>query len=370
MATQRYVGLISGTSMDAVDAALLAVTGDEFRLEATASHPIPDHLLQGLRGIVYEPGAAALPAVARLDTALGREFARAAQALLAAAGRERGEIRAIGSHGQTVLHGIHDDPPYTVQIGDPNVIAAMTGITTVADFRRRDVAEGGQGAPMVPAFHQAVFGREDEDRAVLNIGGIANLTLLPAGGEVRGFDTGPGNTLMDAWMRRHRGGAYDAGGAWAASGEPNERLLATLLGHPYFGKAPPKSTGVETFNLAWLDRVLAGLPETPSPEDVQATLCLLTAATVAQALAHAGAAGGRLLVCGGGARNATLMALLAERLPGGRVGPTDEAGIAAEWVEAAAFAWLAHRRLEGLPGSLPAVTGAARAAVLGGVYLP
>jgi anhydro-N-acetylmuramic acid kinase len=256
--------------------------------------------------------------------------------------------------------------PFTLQIADPNIIAARTGITVVADFRRRDMALGGQGAPLVPAFHRFAFGHPSEDRLLANIGGIANLTLLPAVGDVRGFDTGPGNVLLDAWSREHLHAAYDAGGAYASSGRLDEALLARLLTDAYFSAAPPKSTGPEHFNRIWLANALGGVKR--KPEDVAATLCELTARSIAaDVLRHAPTAR-QLFVCGGGAHNDCLLARLAANLPQAKVASTAAIGLHPDWVEAAGFAWLARETLMGRPGNLPAVTGAAKAVVLGGIY--
>jgi anhydro-N-acetylmuramic acid kinase len=360
---ERFIGLMSGTSADAVDAVLAAIGPCGFRLEAAHHTPLPADLQESVRALARTGG---LDELGDLDVALGELFADAALALLAQAGVEPASVTAIGSHGQTARHRPRAPRPFTLQIGDPNVIAARTGITTVADFRRRDVALGGQGAPLVPAFHQAVFASPDEARAVLNLGGIANLTLLRPGQPVTGFDTGPANVLMDAWARRHLGRPWDEDGRWAASGTPDEGLLAAFLGHPFLSMAPPKSTGPEEFGLAWLDEVLAARGGAVGPQDVQATLVAFTTETVARSLGDL--AVGRLLVCGGGARNSNLLERLAERLGGTRVSTTGEAGIDPGLVEACAFAWLAHRTLAGLPGNLPSVTGARKAAPLGAVY--
>jgi len=275
-------------------------------------------------------------------------------------------VRALGSHGQTIRHRPHADPPFTWQLGDGNVIAERSGIDTVADFRRRDVAAGGHGAPLMPAFHAALLGSLQEDRAVLNLGGIGNFTLLPRVGDVRGFDTGPANALMDAWCERHTGRAYDAGGAFAASGHADAALLARLLADPWFALAPPKSTGREQFHLDWLQARMG--EATISPADVQATLLELTARTVADALQLTQPATRRVLVCGGGVHNAVLMARLAAHLPQAVVESTATHGLDPDYVEAMGFAWLARETLAGRSGNLPAVTGAVGRRVLGVVY--
>ena len=361
---------MSGTSMDAVDAVLAEASGEDFVVRATRSVALPEPVALALRRLAV-PGSNfaaepdALDELGRLDREVAELFAGAAIGLLAAAGVNARDVRAIGSHGQTLRHRPRAARPFTLQVGDPNVIATATGIAVVADFRRRDVALGGQGAPLVPAFHAAVLADPGEYRAVLNIGGIANLTLLPPGGAVTGFDTGPGNTLMDAWARRHLGRPYDAGGAWAASGHVDLPLLQRLLAHPYLAMPPPKSTGPEDFSPAWLEQALGGAGAL-EPVDVQATLCEFTARTVAAGLGDRPPA--RLVACGGGAHNRALLARLAALLPETRVERSSAHGIDPDYVEAAAFAWLAARTLAGLPGNLPGVTGASRAAVLGAVW--
>jgi anhydro-N-acetylmuramic acid kinase len=273
---------------------------------------------------------------------------------------------AIGCHGQTVWHEPQSDAPNTLQIGDNNQIAAATGVTVIGDFRRRDMALGGQGAPLVPAFHQALLMDSVERRMVLNIGGIANLSLLIPGQPVRGFDTGPGNMLIDAWIWRNKGLPYDKDAAWARSGQVVPALLELMLGDPWFALPPPKSTGREYFNLSWIEQQLQRFPAL-APQDVQATLTELTALTIAQQV-QLNDGCDRLLVCGGGSQNPLLMARLATHLSGTEVGTTDEAGISGDDMEALAFAWLAFRTLNGLPGNLPAVTGAREMSVLGAIF--
>ena len=354
--------------MDGIDAALLEIDDDACRMIATHSAAIPRNALASLRSLVEHPDQTDLPELGALDVALGKAFANAALGLMEKAGVSAGSVRAIGSHGQTIFHRPKGDHPFTMQIADPNVIAATTGVTTVADFRRRDLALGGQGAPLVPAFHAAVFASSEEPRAVLNLGGIANLTLLIPGMSVTGFDTGPGNALMDAWIRRNLGRKHDDNGEWAASAEPNRELLAVLMEHEYFARTPPKSTGVEEFNIAWLQGELDRLKSILSPVVIQSTLCALTARTVADALRRACPAPGGLYLCGGGAHNSTLVDRLRDALPDWRLSATDSLGIGVDWVEAAAFAWLASRTLAGRPGNLPSVTGASAETVLGAIY--
>ena len=358
-----YLGLMSGTSMDGIDAALLEIDDEGMRLLSAVCRDWPPALQRRLRRLAEDYQHIGLVELGELDTSAGREFALAAEQLLRANALPASAVRAIGSHGQTVLHQPRGEAPFTLQIGDPNIIAEHLGIDVVADFRRRDLAAGGQGAPLMPAFHAAAFGIPGEHRAVVNIGGIANVTRLAADGAVTGFDTGPGNCLLDAWARRHLRHAYDANGAWAATGSVQPALLERLLAEPYFARPAPKSTGRETFSDDWLERSLAGLPVAPA--DVQATLAELTARSIADGLQ---ADAKRVLVCGGGALNADLMARLARALPRSAVQTTAAAGIAPEHVEAAGFAWLAHRYVCGLAGNLPAVTGARHALPLGALY--
>jgi anhydro-N-acetylmuramic acid kinase len=377
-----YLGLMSGTSMDGVDAALLEIEpGGTMRVRAALECAWPAALQQQLRRAAEDPAHTDLEQFGHLDSAAGMQFAHAAAQLLRTAAVPAAAVRAIGSHGQTLLHRPLGQAPFTLQIGDPNIIAEHLGIDVVADFRRRDLAAGGEGAPLMPAFHAAAFGAAGRTRALVNIGGIANVTLLRAGGGVIGFDTGPGNCLLDAWSRRHLQRAYDADGAWAASGTVHQGLLAQLLADPYFSRPAPKSTGRDAFSDAWLEHALtrlaaqtgaAGAPA-PAAADVQATLAELTARSIADGLARAaadepGQRAHEVLVCGGGARNADLMARLARALPGSRVGTTADCGIDPAHVEAAGFAWLAHRYLSGLSGNLPAVTGARHEVPLGALY--
>lgn len=368
--SELYLGLMSGTSADGIDAALVRFEGEGRALGCRLVHGRTFAWDEATRARLVALGQGAdnvsLDALGALDATVAQAFAEAALALLQDAGVPRGRVRAIGSHGQTIRHRPHADPPFTWQLGDGNVVAERSGIDTVADFRRRDVAAGGQGAPLMPAFHAALLGSAQEDRAVLNLGGIANFTLLPVGGEVRGFDTGPANALMDAWCERHTGRAYDADGAFAASGQVNAALLARLLAEPWFALPPPKSTGREHFHLDWLQARMDGTVVPAA--DVQATLLDLTARTVADALQMTQPDTRRVLVCGGGVRNAVLMARLAAYLPQAIVESTALHGLEPDYVEAMGFAWLARETLAGRPGNLPAVTGASGRRVLGTVY--
>jgi anhydro-N-acetylmuramic acid kinase len=363
------MGLMSGTSMDGIDAAVLEIQAGGMRVRAAGARAWPEELQSRLRHAAEQSERTGLPELAELDTAVGVQLALAAAELLRTCALPAGAIRAIGSHGQTILHRPAAATPFTLQIGDPNIIAERLGIDVVADFRRRDVAAGGEGAPLMPAFHAAAFGVAGQARAVLNIGGIANVTLLGADGGVIGFDTGPGNCLLDAWTRRHIGRAFDVDGRWAASGRVQPQLLARLMADPYFSRPAPKSTGRDTFSDAWLERALAAGPAHGTPADVQATLAELTARSIAQALAKAvGGVPAHTFVCGGGAFNIDLMQRLSAALPDTRWQSTAACGIAPEHVEAAGFAWLAHRCIEGLAGNLPRVTGAGHPVPLGGIF--
>ncbi|MBW8310435.1 MAG: anhydro-N-acetylmuramic acid kinase [Rhizobium sp.] len=358
-----FLGLISGTSVDGIDAALVRFSPSPQVLFGR-TYPLPTALADEVLRLSQAEARITLDEAGRLDTRLGQAFAAAALQALADSGTPSRDVTAIGSHGQTLRHDPRGDAPFTLQLGDANAIAERTGITTVADFRRRDVAAGGHGAPLMPAFHAAVLRADDEERAVLNLGGIANLTLMPRGGVVRGFDTGPANGLMDAWCLEHRGQPYDRDAAFAREGRVDETLLAALLADPWFALPPPKSTGRDQFQLQWLRARLGR----QSPADVQATLCELSAATVADALRREQPGCARLLACGGGAHNPLLMQRLAARLPGVAVASTASVGLDPDFVEAAGFAWLARETLAGRPGNLPAVTGAAGPRVLGAVY--
>jgi anhydro-N-acetylmuramic acid kinase len=363
----HLIGLMSGTSSDGVDAALVEFTPAP-RLHSSQFLPYDPELrtriLEFAAGHYHGDG---IDELGRLDTELGELFATAALTLINTAGIKASDVRAIGSHGQTVRHRPDAPHPFTLQIADPNIIAARSGIMTVADFRRRDVALGGQGAPLVPAFHHALFADAKETRAVVNIGGIANITVLSAGeGTVTGFDTGPGNVLMDLWSREHLQKSHDANGEFAASGRVDARLLQELLAEGYFSRALPKSTGREHFNQAWLMHKLANrkLP----PADVMATLCELTARTISDAVVQHAQAAKRVLLCGGGVHNKHLNSRLARLLPGHELVSTEAFGVPPDWVEAVAFAWLARETLAGHAGNLPAVTGAKQPAVLGAIY--
>ena len=363
-----YIGLMSGTSLDGIDAVMLEQTAEGWRASQVVHQDYKPSLLLRLRRAIEQPQLLMVDELATLDTLVGEAFAEAALALLAHSGRNAGQVRAIGSHGQTLRHLPRAAVPFTLQVGDPNVIAERTKIDVVADFRRRDVAAGGEGAPLVPAFHAALFASSGDTRAVVNIGGIANITVLPAAGAVVGFDTGPGNCLLDAWVNMHFRYSYDADGALAAGGHIYEPLLTQFLAEPYLHRAAPKSTGRELFNLTWLNEQLAAVTGKPSVADVQATLCEFTARSIAHAVRQYAATASSLVVCGGGAYNCHLMQRLQAALPGLPVHTTDVLGLAPLQVEAAAFAWLAHQRLIFAAGNLPSVTGASGPRPLGAIY--
>lgn len=361
---EHYVGLMSGTSLDGVDA-VLAEIGPEasIRILGTAYLPYPENLRARLLAL-HTPQPDEIHHAALAANELAHLYADAVDKLLNGTGP--GTIRAIGCHGQTLRHRPSDG--YTLQIGNAAVLAERTGISVVSDFRSRDIAAGGQGAPLVPAFHARVLKHASIHRVIANIGGIANITDLPVGHMVRGWDTGPGNMLMDAWINRQRGTPYDRDGAWAASGRIDNDLLDALASHPYLQLPPPKSAGREQFNLDWLDHVLARLGRKVAPADVQATLLEFTALSLCDAVRRECPGAREIYICGGGAHNGALMQRIAARLPGVAVGTTDALGIDPDWMEALAFAWLARQTLHHAAGNLPAVTGARGERVLGAIH--
>jgi len=359
-----YLGTISGTSVDGLDLALLEIDAS-IRFVAAQTHPLPEALRDQLLAL-GQPENDNLDDLGAADVALGRFIASSALEFLASQAISPDAVRAIGSHGQTVRHRPDQEHPFTWQIGDPNVIAELTGITTVADFRRRDMAAGGQGAPLVPRFHDALFRRVEESLAILNIGGISNLSLLPADSSqaIIGFDCGPGNALLDSWCQLHQRKPFDQDGAWAGTGKIIEALLERLMSDPYLQRPPPKSTGREYYNLRWLE---AYLPDAANPADVQRTLLEFTALSIHQALLNWGDFCQRLVVCGGGRLNQRLLERLAE-LADIPVASSEDHGYDGDAIEAAAFAWLAQRRLDMSTGSAGSVTGADGDRVLGGIY--
>ncbi len=374
-----FIGLISGTSADGIDAALVRFADSSARspCELLLGRTYPWNAALRARLVALGQGgdARSLDELGTLDVQVAHAFADAALQLLRDAGIDAGAVTALGSHGQTVRHrpqgatldgtAMQQRVPFTWQLGDGNLIAERSGIATVADFRRRDVAAGGQGAPLLPALHAALLQSHDEDRAVLNLGGIANLTLLPRNGDVRGFDTGPANALLDAWCERHLGHGFDADGAFAASGVVDDALLARLREDPWFALPPPKSSGREQFHLDWLAPRLRG---DERAQDVQATLLELTAVSIAEALRASQPDTRRLIVCGGGVHNPLLLQRIAAQLPGIALESTGQHGLDPDFVEAMGFAWLARETLAGRPGNIPSVTGARGPRVLGVVY--
>ena len=363
-----YIGLISGTSMDGIDAALVQFEETSVDVIKTHEHSYPVQLREQLLLATRDPGACTVDDVGQLDRWVGECFRDAANGLLEGSGVDATRIAAIGSHGQTIRHRPDAAHPFTLQIGDPSIIAKGTGIRTVADFRRADMALGGQGAPLTPAFHEWLLNKPGLDQVVLNIGGIANITVLRGdAADTTGFDTGPGNTLLDAWISKHLQKPFDGDGQWAGQGKVDANLLAGLLSDPYFAASPPKSTGFEYFNIPWLEAADLSACE---PVDVQATLSALTADSVAAAIHQYGGEPSSVLVCGGGAHNSDLLQRLRTALPGINIKTTESAGLDPDWVEAVAFAWLAMRNLQNLPGNLPSVTGASHAAILGATCQP
>jgi anhydro-N-acetylmuramic acid kinase len=369
---ELYIGLMSGTSLDGVDAVLLRAQADgRVRTLAHDYQPFGPELRAELLAL-NSAGDNELQRAALASNAIARAYAQACRSLLMAQRLAPQEIRALGAHGQTVRHrpGEFDGTGYTLQLLNAALLAELTGIAVVHDLRSRDLAVGGQGAPLVPAFHRAVLAQEGADVVVLNVGGISNVSLLWADGRSGGFDCGPGNCLMDGWIHRHQGAAYDASGQWAAQGQVQTKLLDALLAEPYFRQAPPRSTGRDLFHLDWLDGRVAAYAPRASAVNVQATLLELSALCVLDSLvAFAPGAWRELLVCGGGAFNDTLLKRLQELLPTVTIATTASKGLPPMQVEGAAFAWLAMRHVRGLPGNLPAATGASGPRVLGS-YTP
>lgn len=370
--TTIYIGVMTGTSMDGVD--IVAASFDPLQVHATLTVPFEPELRDELMALTL-PDLNEIDRMGKADIALAKMIGDGINQLIAENNLEHSQIRAIGSHGQTIRH--RPEHAFTLQIGDPHIITEITQIPVISDFRRRDLAAGGQGAPLVPAFHQALFQHPDIHRVILNLGGIANVSMLPAGQPdlVYGFDTGPANILMDAWCHRYTGQPYDENGDWAAYGQPIRSLLERLGAHEYFSKEPPKSTGREDFNLEWLDEQLSDwrndldyeeLEDTP--ENIQATLMKLTTRAIKKAIYRCDLMDtGEVYVCGGGAYNSHLLEQLRWRLRKHHwtVQTTEVLGLSPTWVEATAFAWLAMRFIEGQAGNLPAVTGAKGGRILG-----
>lgn len=371
-----YIGTLSGTSMDGIDVVICSLDAQMAsrpRIIHAHTHDLSFALRKRLAAIIGDAGKTRLDDCMRMDQDLGMAFAEAIEHALQQAGLESDDITAIGSHGQTIAHTLDGRHRYTVQIGDPNLIAERCGIVTVSDFRRRDMAAGGEGAPLAPALHQALFRSDSEDRVIVNIGGIANITCLPASSSaahadqsISGYDCGPGNCLMDAWIDDQQGLSMDRHGEWASGGDLQQALLSRMLADPYLLRTPPKSIGREYYDLTWLQQQFAG--RVYRPIDVQATLCQLTAESISQAIMTSQPGTARVMVCGGGAHNLDLMKRLKHLLPSAVIESTSRTGIDPDWVEGMLFAWLAARRLENLPGNCPSVTGATGRRVLGSIY--
>ncbi len=373
---ELYIGLMSGTSLDGVDGVLVDFSGARAQILGHKDAPFESGLRRELLAL-NTSGLDELHRSALASNRLAQLYAHVVDALIASSDVAKMEVKAIGAHGQTVRHRpqCFDNWGYTVQLNNPSLLAELTGLTVVADFRGRDVAAGGQGAPLVPAFHQAFFGGAGGPLAVLNIGGVANLTTVPyalapnsgAHQDVIGFDCGPGNVLMDHWCQAHTGQPFDAGGLWAASGRVIPELLAQLLAEPFFDLPPPKSTGRDLFNPAWLERIVASF-QAARPEDIQATLAELTAETCQKAIRSFAPGCTSLIVCGGGAMNNHLMSRIESGLPEVGVESSSAHGLHPQLVEATAFAWLARKTMRGETGNLPTVTGARAKRVLGAIY--
>ncbi len=363
-----FIGVMSGTSLDAVDAVLVGLEKEQPTLISYHSHPIPPTLKQTVLDIIEPSWIGSLQNVGNLNQQLGYLFADSVLQLLEKSTITAEQITAIGSHGQTVWHQPLGDFPFSMQLGDANIIAEQTRITTIADFRSRDIAAGGQGAPLVPAFHHHALSHPSKNRIILNIGGIANISYLPSSKndkDINGYDTGPGNGLMDAWISEHKHSSYDKNGAWATSGNVIQDALAMLLDDEFFSLTAPKSTGKEAFNLKWLENKLGKQLYSAPTEDIQATLLELTAISISEQINKDC---DEIFVCGGGIHNAALMKRLQQLLPNIPVKSTQALGIDPDWMEAIAFAWLAKQTVDKKAGNLPVTTGAKGFRVLGAVY--
>ncbi|MBL4821578.1 MAG: anhydro-N-acetylmuramic acid kinase [Gammaproteobacteria bacterium] len=363
-----FIGLISGTSIDGIDCALVSFTNGFPTLEATLTQKYKPDLRDKIFTLC-EQNEVSLKLLGETDIAIGLCFADVVRQLLSDQNLDATQIKAIGSHGQTIFHKPQQPLPFSLQIGDPNTIAFATGITTVADFRRKDMAAGGQGAPLAPLFHRFFFNSAAHNRVIVNLGGIANISVLAPEQTYLGYDTGPANVLMDYWVNKHKQLAYDDDGNWAATGAVNADLLELLMDELYFSKPEPKSTGREYFNGDWLEGKLSHFNQTCDAADVQATLLELTATTVVTEIENQ-LSPDQVFICGGGAYNSTLVNRIDELLPDSQVDSTEYIGLAPDWVEAVTFAWLAQQRLGKNPVDSRSVTGASCEVVLGGVYLP
>ncbi|PCJ16230.1 MAG: anhydro-N-acetylmuramic acid kinase [Gammaproteobacteria bacterium] len=363
-----YIGLMSGTSIDGIDAALVQIDQQAIKLVHHYQHAYQPALKEQLIELCNSEQYS-IQRLGELNRTIGEVFAEAVLALLDTSTHQASDIVAIGSHGQTIFHHPNSEHAFSLQIGDPNTIAHRTQITTIADFRNKDMVVGGQGAPLVPRFHQHIVANNDANRIIINIGGISNITVLgtPQNNACSGFDTGPGNTLLDAWIQKHLGKPYDHNGIWSESGTVNQALLDQMMADPYFSAQAPKSTGREYFNLKWLDQHLDHVPNI-SHEDVQRTLISLTAQTIYQGILSVGINDGEVYLCGGGCHNAALVHEIARTFNGFSVDTTQTLGVDPDWMEAMAFAWFASRTLASLPSNLPSATGATKEVILGGIY--
>ena len=368
MADNLYIGLMSGTSLDGIDAALVRFENKQVTVLETVCSPLSSNLKDEIKSLI-NPSENEINRLTSLDVQLGQHFSEVAQQLINKANIKKEDVVAIGSHGQTIRHLPAAKHPSTLQVGDPNIIAEITGITTIADFRRRDMAAGGQGAPLVPAFHEQIFRAPKKNRVILNLGGIANITILPADKNmpVTGFDTGPANTLINHWIQQQQNKSYDDGGKWALSGQVNESFIEQLLNDDYFKLAPPKSTGTEYFNAAWLTKKLSEFPFLAA-EDVQASLTTFTAITINDAINSHSYKVDELIICGGGVHNDFLLQQLTQGLPNVEINSSAKYGLDPDYIEATAFAWLAKQTMEHKTGNLPEVTGAKRKVILGGIF--
>ena len=365
MTSSIYIGLMSGTSMDAIDCALVDFSASSPVQLDFINTEIPDDLRQKLLALCEDHNAQ-VPMLGEADVEFARELTMAVRSILDSNNLKPSQIAAIGSHGQTIRHQPTGNTPFTLQIGDPNTLAELTEISTVADFRRRDMAAGGQGAPLVPAFHREIFSSADHDRVILNIGGMANITILKKLGGIKAFDTGPGNVLMDHWIQSHQGHPYDQEGSWARTGSVDKDFLSALLNEPYFALPAPKSTGRELFNKAWLKSKL-DRHNGMSNSDVQATLMFLTVDSISSAITSE-LNSGEVIVCGGGTQNTYLMETLSNKLTGFDVMPSSRLGIMENSMEAIAFAWMAHQTMHGKPIDFTDITGSSHPVISGGVY--
>ncbi len=366
--SEFYIGLMSGTSVDAIDAVLMDFAITNTHIVTSFSQAIDKELKKQINRVIAKQ---TWPQnIEDIDIEFANASAQAVQNLLSQASIKANQIQAIGSHGQTIFHDPNGTPPVSVQIGNPQLIANKTGTLTIGNFRQADIEAGGQGAPLACAYHNEVFRSTDEDRIVLNLGGIANITKLPKNknADIIGFDTGPANTLLDAWINKHQGLSFDNDGVWAKSGTINQGLLNLMLKDEYFKQPPPKSTGREKFNLTWLQYILGQYQEPVSKEDVQATLLDLTTKTITNAIKNWAPQTNRILICGGGSYNTYLVSQLQSKLQEVPVEASSKYGVPEKWMEAMAFAWLAKQKIKGNPGNIPSVTGATKNVMLGDLY--